>query len=99
MPNRKKVSELQALKDRRSRMREVRDLEERMLLDKLDNTERKLNAGVGKHNKGRLHLSHHKDVRQLQIDVSMHLIISQTYKVECTVTEVAKIYLLLWKKL
>ncbi|XP_071116690.1 uncharacterized protein [Haliotis cracherodii] len=63
-----KVSELQALKDRRSRMREVRDLEERMLLDKLDNTERKLNAGVGKHNKGRLHLSHHKDVRQLQID-------------------------------
>ncbi|XP_046327915.2 uncharacterized protein LOC124111997 isoform X2 [Haliotis rufescens] len=63
-----KVSELQALKDRRSRMREVRDLEERVLLDKLDNTERKLNAGVGKHNKGRLHLSHHKDVRQLQID-------------------------------
>lgn len=68
-----KVGQLNALKTRRGKLRDIRDLEERMLLDELEDTERK-SAFRGRSIEPlnhRIPLSKYPEVRNLQIEVSV----------------------------
>lgn len=71
MSLRKKVGEVQDYKERKRRQREIHNLKERMLLDELTETDRRRQAAGGRENRDRLHLSKDKNVRQLQIEVSL----------------------------
>lgn len=71
MSLRKKVGEVQDYKERKRRQREIHNLKERMLLDELTETDRRRQAAGGRENHDRLHLSKDKNVRQLQIEVSL----------------------------
>ena len=68
MATRKKIGELQAYKDRRRRQRDINNFEERMLLDQIAEGRRQKPRAA---NRDRLPLSKDKDVRQLQIEVSL----------------------------
>lgn len=69
MAARKKVGELQDYKERRRRQREINNLEERILLDKIAEGQKRKPALAGGA-RDRLPLAKDKDVRQLQIEVS-----------------------------
>ena len=79
MPLGNKVSELQELKDRRSRQRQIRDIEERMLLDNLDSTEAALKGSHVRHKHGVVKLSKHPDLRKVQIEVRIVIYILILY--------------------
>ncbi|XP_052774398.1 uncharacterized protein LOC128212988 isoform X3 [Mya arenaria] len=60
-----KLHQLRQLKEKRSRNRDLRDLEERMLLDELGDTE---NRGSPRRTRSRIPLSTHKEIRDLQLE-------------------------------
>lgn len=69
-----KVNELQVLKEKRQKQRDVHNLEERMLLDKLADTEQKIHSRPIRHPRKtrpshRLPLPRSKDVKVLQQEV------------------------------
>lgn len=66
-----KVNQLRAFKDKREKLRDIRNLEERLLLDNLEDTERKLGDSPRspRRTRSRLPLSRHPEVRDLQIEV------------------------------
>ncbi|XP_052098307.1 uncharacterized protein LOC127733070 isoform X1 [Mytilus californianus] len=66
----KKVNQLRAFKDKREKLRDIRNLEERLLLDNLEDTERKLGDSPRspRRTRSRLPLSRHPEVRDLQIE-------------------------------
>lgn len=67
-----KVGQLKALKTQRGKLRDIRDLEERMLLDELEDTERKsvFRGPFGAVNH-RIPLSKYPEIRNLQLEVSV----------------------------
>ncbi|XP_053395833.1 uncharacterized protein LOC128555984 [Mercenaria mercenaria] len=62
----KKLYQLRKLKDQRSRSRDLHDLEERMLLDQLNDGE---GSKSPMKQRNRMPLSKHRDVRDLQLEV------------------------------
>jgi len=60
------LQELKKLKDNRSRNRDMRDLEERMLLDQITNMEPVSSPRQGRR---KVPLSKHREVRDLQTEV------------------------------
>lgn len=70
-----KVKQLRALKEKREKLRDARTLEERVLLDTLEDTERRVGDSPVRRTRSRLPLSRHPEVRDLQIEViSQHYI-------------------------
>lgn len=61
-----KLYQLRKLKDQRSRSRDLHDLEERMLLDQLEDSEPRLSP---RKQRNRMPLSKHREVRELQLEV------------------------------
>ncbi|BFY99768.1 hypothetical protein BsWGS_02807 [Bradybaena similaris] len=62
------VEQLWKMKARRSRQREIRDFEERMLLDNLEETDRRLKGSpLPKNHRRQLQLSKDKSIRDMQI--------------------------------
>lgn len=65
------VEQLWKMKARRSRQREIRDFEERMLLDNLEETDRRLKGSpLPKNHRRQLQLSKDKSIRDMQIQVN-----------------------------
>ena len=64
-----KVHQLQALKAKREKSRDIRNLQERILLDTLEDTNIQLGYGPSHRSRSRLPLSKDRDVQQLQLEV------------------------------
>lgn len=61
-----KLYQLRKLKDQRSKSRDLQDLEERMLLDQIEDNEARVSP---RKQRNRMPLSKHRDVRDLQLEV------------------------------
>nr|XP_022315187.1 uncharacterized protein LOC111119376 isoform X3 [Crassostrea virginica] len=66
-----KVHQLQALKAKREKSRDIRNLQERILLDTLEDTNIQLGYGPSHRSRSRLPLSKDRDVQQLQLEYEM----------------------------
>lgn len=64
-----KVQQLQVLKADREKSRDIRNLQERILLDTLEDTDVQLGYGPSQRSVSRLPLSKDKDVKRLQLEV------------------------------
>lgn len=64
-----KVRQLQVLKAQREKRRDIRNLQERILLDTLEDTHVQLGYGPSQRSVSRLPLSKDKDVKRLQLEV------------------------------
>eukprot|EP00105_Crassostrea_gigas_P042738 XP_019926886.1 PREDICTED: uncharacterized protein LOC105337942 isoform X4 [Crassostrea gigas] len=66
-----KVRQLQVLKAQREKRRDIRNLQERILLDTLEDTHVQLGYGPSQRSVSRLPLSKDKDVKRLQLEYEM----------------------------